>query len=60
MVSASMSTETFLREIDPDLVQYSSLLVSENGWMFPNIDVLYKTLKINGGDCRNRLMNTFV
>ena len=32
-----MSTETFLREIDPDLVQYSSLLVSKG---FTNTKVL--------------------
>ena len=37
MASASMSTETFLREIDPDLVQYSSLLVSKG---FTNTKVL--------------------
>ena len=37
MASASMSTETFLCEIDPDLVQYSSLLVSKG---FTNTKVL--------------------
>ena len=37
MASASMSTENFLREIDPDLVQYSSLLVSKG---FTNTKVL--------------------
>ena len=37
MASASMSTETFLREIDPDLFQYSSLLVSKG---FTNMKVL--------------------
>ena len=37
MASASMSTETFLREIDPDLVQYSSLLKSKG---FTNTKVL--------------------
>ena len=37
MASASMSTENFLCEIDPDLVQYSSLLVSKG---FTNTKVL--------------------
>ena len=37
MASASMSTETFLSEIDPDLIQYSSLLVSKG---FTNTKVL--------------------
>ena len=37
MASASISTDTFLRQIDPDLVQYSSLLVSKG---FTNTKVL--------------------